>query len=122
MKAVSSRSKEDIFDWLVNIHFSFSAGSGAVHSASFLTSEGKSLGTNVFPLDCHSHFFPHIQTRHYQQCLPSTASVNLRGNAISYTGWSPISSKARPVSLIRVSRDMIGQWWQLQIGVFLTDV
>ena len=101
----------------IKIHFSFSPGSGAVHSASFLASEGKSLETNLVPRDCHSHFCPHIQTYHYQQCLPCTASVNLRGNAIGYTGWSPSSSKGRPVhvSLVRVSWDMIGQ---LQIGVF----
>ena len=30
----------------IKIHFSFSPGSGAVHSASFLASEGKSLETN----------------------------------------------------------------------------
>ena len=73
--------------------------------------------TNLVPLDCHSNFFPYIQTYHYQQCLPCTASVNLRGNAIGYTGWSPSSSNGRPVhvSLVRVSWDMIGQ---LQIGVF----
>ena len=84
--AVSSRIKGDIFDWLLNIHFSFSPGSGAVHSASSLASEGKSLETNLVPLDCHSHFCPHIQTYHYKQCLPCKASFNLRGirNAISY--------------------------------------